>query len=535
MLSQVPDASYVVAPGSSIEELSSTLSEWFDLVVGKAAALNQVVLDSADRRMRAAGMHLVLEDAVDGDRLVLSGQGLMAPLMAARNNHVPANPDRGFFPNDLPEGAIRDSVEPILGVRALLPIVELRRHATPLAVRNRDHKTVVRLEVAELAASRPGSHQTVPLATRLDVNGVLGYSKQVAKVRDAASAMGLELADRSVFDDAAVALGLNPEGVIRKPKTSPNPAQDAREAAVAVLRAQSIVVDQNLSGAIADLDSEFLHDLRVAVRRSRSVLRQFKGVFPPDRRRTQAQNLRWLQGLTGPTRDLDVQLMEWQELSADLPPQRCRDLEPVHKRLRARRTKERAVMRRRLRSATFQRRWSEWQSFVSEGFETDPGQAATAPDAAKPISDVAGRRIRKVYRRMLRDGAAIDDSSPATDLHDLRKRGKELRYLLESFSDLWPSSVVKPLVATLKDLQDVLGRHHDCEVQADNLRSLAPELSEAPGGAEALLGLGSVIERLDAKQHQARAAFAKRFAKFASRKQAKTVDATFRSEPGRSQ
>lgn len=528
MLSQIPDASYVVAPASGIDDLSDVLRERFDLVVGNATTVDQVVLDSADRRLRTAAMRLVLEDGGDGGRLLLSGETLTAPLIAASNDHVSPRPDRGCLVDDLPEGALRDRVAPILGIRALLPIVELQRRATPLAVRNRDDKTVARVEVAELAASRPGDDETVSLAPRLDVKGVLGYTKEAAQLRDAVSTLGFDAAARSVADDAAIALGLNPEGVIRKPKTAPDPAQDAREAAVAVLRAQATVVDQNLPGALADLDTEFLHDVRVAVRRSRSVLRQFKAVLPPTQRRTQAENLRWVQRITGPTRDLDVQLMEWQELVAEMSPQRRRDLVPVHTLLRARRSKERAVMRRQLRSAAFERRWSEWQSFVAETLETDPADAEASPATGQPIGDVAGRRIRKVYRRMLRDGAAIDDSSPATDLHDLRKRGKELRYLLESFSDLWPASVVEPLVSTLKKLQDVLGRHHDCEVQAEKLRSLAPELREKPAGAEALLALGSVIDRLDAEQREARAAFAKRFAKFAAPKQAKALDATFR-------
>ena len=55
---------------------------------------------------------------------------------------------------------------------------------------------------------------------------------------------------------------------------------------------------------------------------------------------------------------------------------------------------------------------------------------------------------------MVRDGGRIDDGSPAEDLHELRKRGKELRYLLELFGSPFPKAVVKPLVSTLKDLQD---------------------------------------------------------------------------------
>ena len=76
-------------------------------------------------------------------------------------------------------------------------------------------------------------------------------------------------------------------------------------------------------------------------------------------------------------------------------------------------------------------------------------------------------------------GKAIDDDSPAEDLHELRKVGKELRYLLEFFASLYPPEVVKPFVKTLKGLQDQLGRFQDHEVQANALRELAPEVKRA--------------------------------------------------------
>ncbi len=55
------------------------------------------------------------------------------------------------------------------------------------------------------------------------------------------------------------------------------------------------------------------------------------------------------------------------------------------------------------------------------------------PAATMPIGELAGERIRKVYRRMVQMGRAIDDSSPPEAYHELRKKGKELRYLLELF------------------------------------------------------------------------------------------------------
>jgi CHAD domain-containing protein len=128
---------------------------------------------------------------------------------------------------------------------------------------------------------------------------------------------------------------------------------------------------------------------------------------------------------------------------------------------------------------------------------------------------------------MVKMGNAIDADSPHEALHDLRKKGKELRYLLEFFASLYPSSVVKPMVTTLKALQDVLGRFQDREVQADRMRSLGDEVAALDGGAAALMAMGVLVQRLSDEQAEARAHFAETFAGFSAKPQRKLVDRTF--------
>ena len=139
------------------------------------------------------------------------------------------------------------------------------------------------------------------------------------------------------------------------------------------------------------------------------------------------------------------------------------------------------------------------------GLRAPTGEAGRA-DA--PIEAVAAERIRKVYRRMVRDGRAIDDDSPDEALHELRKRGKELRYLLELFGGLFPSDVVKPMVSALKDLQDVLGRFQDRSVQVEMLRGTADELARQPGGPGADRRRAGHLDALQADQRRARERFA---------------------------
>jgi CHAD domain-containing protein len=129
---------------------------------------------------------------------------------------------------------------------------------------------------------------------------------------------------------------------------------------------------------------------------------------------------------------------------------------------------------------------------------------------------------------MVKMGRAIDSDSPAEAYHELRKKGKELRYLLELFgAPLYPGGVVKPMIRSLKALQDVLGRHQDREVQVSMLRSLRDEVSALPGGPAALMAMGVLVERLHEDEQAARDEFAARFADFASKAQRKVVRGTF--------
>jgi CHAD domain-containing protein len=128
---------------------------------------------------------------------------------------------------------------------------------------------------------------------------------------------------------------------------------------------------------------------------------------------------------------------------------------------------------------------------------------------------------------MVKVGAPIDETSPAEALHELRKKGKELRYLLEFFSALFPGNVIKPMVRTLKALQNTLGRHQDREVQATMIRDFGPELSNRPGGPDAVMAAGKLIERLNNEQADARAEFSERFAAFSAPDQRALVKKTF--------
>lgn len=513
----VPSYAYALPDGVDPPALVSFLAERFDVVTGGIDSLTFTVVDTADRRLRAAGADLSLQGGRGGATLVLREHGGAAPVSAPAGRH------RRWLVDDLPAGPLRDRLAPVIEMRALLPLARVQVDLQNLQVRNRDLKTVVRLRVATHVALDTGG-DPVPLTPRLEVTGVLGYPRPLARlVTVITTEAGLVDAPASMADEAIAASGGDPEGIRTKVRVGLRPDQRTDKAALAVLRDLAGMVEANLPGTLADLDSEFLHDLRVAVRRSRSVLRELSGAFPAEPLKQQRDALKWIQAITGPTRDLDVQLLDWEHLVSGVPADRHAALEPVRVLLGRHRAAALRTLKRELRGAAYRDAWASYRRFLDDGL----GPARERPDAKRPIAEVAGGRIRKVYKRMVAMGTAIDETSPPEHLHELRKRGKELRYLLEFFGGLWPAEVVKPMVKSLKSLQDVLGTYQDREVQADHLRELADELASEVGGPEALLVLGVLVDRLDAEQHAARAGFAERFAAFASADQRKLVTRTF--------
>ncbi len=289
--------------------------------------------------------------------------------------------------------------------------------------------------------------------------------------------------------------------------------EPANVAAARVLQRLLEIQQANLPGVLVGEDPEFLHDLRVANRRARSVVRQMRAAFLPEPAARIAAELRWLGAQTGATRDLEVLLATLDPATAELA--------PVRLLLERRLARARAEMTVTLRSP----RAAQLDSTLTRLLQD---AAQRAPAAALPVAELAAARIRRLHRRIVRAGGAISAPMEPQAYHALRKQGKELRYLLELFGlALFDNSAVSELITALKELQDVLGRHQDCAVQATTLRQLAPELAAQAGGAAALLATGAVIARLETQQAEAREHFESSFNVFASARQRKLVARVF--------
>ena len=297
--------------------------------------------------------------------------------------------------------------------------------------------------------------------------------------------------------------------------------QRADAAAAAVLRRLLEVAAENLEGATLGEDPEFLHQLRIAVRRSRTVQRQLKGVFPALELPGLRGDFRWLQRATGEARDLDVHVEEFTQLSELVPAELRPALEPLRAVLEIRR---RAALERlavTLASTRLQELVADWERLLESLVELPVDDR---PSARRCIGELVGERSLAVYDQIIAMGEAIGPEDPAEHYHAVRKKGKELRYLLELFGTrLFHPEVVDPLLRSLKDLQELLGRHQDREVQVTMIQTLAPDVADLPGGPAACLAMGVLVERLADDERAARGEFTERFALLADPEQRRRV------------
>jgi CHAD domain-containing protein len=271
-----------------------------------------------------------------------------------------------------------------------------------------------------------------------------------------------------------------------------------------------LTMRENLPGLLDDVDTEFLHDFRVAVRRTRATLKLGRPALPEVMRSRWEPAFKSLGDLTTPVRDLDVYQLDLPVMSRWLVTADPADLDPLAVHLRKHRSVARRSLVRALRSDAFGLMILEWGEELA-GLAGLPQQADREHLSAGWLAD---RVIFRAYRRVVRDGALIGAGSPAGDLHELRKRCKELRYALEVFAPLIDRAARRRAVADLKDLQDVLGRFQDSEVQRQALRGFAEEMMAAGTTAGAMLAMGELIGHLDVEQERARREFDAVFGRF---------------------
>ncbi|MGH3179119.1 MAG: CHAD domain-containing protein, partial [Streptosporangiaceae bacterium] len=403
-------------------------------------------LDTFDWRLYKAGLTLQFEQARRGGRLVLS----QADGTPQAEQPVTRWPRRPGLAEDLPPGSVRDRILVLTSPRALLPIVKAASTVSVNRLLNADGKTVARLVEDRVTVTAPtrdtAGGTTAELPPRLAVAEVRGYPGQARRAAGLLASMpGVSHASQSVFIAALTALGRHPADYTSGVDAEITASMPAPVAVARLMLRLLDTVELNVDGVLRDIDTEFLHDLRVAVRRTRSAIKLLGAVLPADLVEHFKVEFKWLGDATTPVRDLDVHLLGFDALTEQLVAASPADLEPLRAFLARRRAREFRRLAAALRGPRFRAITDDRRKALLE-IRYAPARCRREP----PAAGLALRTTGQAFRRIVAQGAAITQESAPESLHDLRKRAKELRYLLEFFAPLHEPVAYRKVVGELK-------------------------------------------------------------------------------------
>lgn len=239
----------------------------------------------------------------------------------------------------------------------------------------------------------------------------------------------------------------------------------------------------NRSGALAQ-DPDSIHQMRVAMRRLRSVLYAVRDLLPETEYEAVRMKLKYLLQSLGDARDWEVLTERLSGLEKD------GDVGARAERVRraAASAKKRALSR--AVDAVESRKTTQTMLEVMRWFEDLP-TARYARKLKAPAKEAAVILLSELFERVRRRGRHFEEQSVG-ERHRLRISCKNLRYNVELFGGLYGKRKAEKFLAQLKPVQDDLGHLNDVSRARDLLGELA---KRAPHKAAA--GAGAVIKRLE--------------------------------------
>jgi triphosphatase len=460
--------------------------------------LKDTYYDTDDWRFYRAGYALRVRNA---DGAVEATMKSLTPadgsLRRRREITEPLSDDK---PSTLTEarGAVGGRSRTLVGGRALRPLfmIKTRRQGFALLLegstdRNQQNVRIgeISLDTSEIPLGEEKAH-----LTRVEIEAGIGIAPTpdlLGFVDEMQSVLELTPASISKYETGLYASGLNPEGDSDFGPTHIDPSMSLGQIAFAVLRTQLAEMWDHEPGARLGDDPEELHDMRVPTRRMRAAMKVFERALP-ERASWLREELRWVAQALGEVRDLDVQIERFQAWKSEANEEVSGFLDRILTITRKRRAEARKNMLETLDSVRYERLLSSFTEMLRLGPAAELGLAQTngKDQADEPVTTAAPALISDRHSKWRKAAKRLDETSSPEDFHDVRKKGKRLRYTLEFVSGVYGRPVQK-LVRPLEALQDDLGDHQDAVVTATYLRELGTTTGQArvPRGVAFTMGV----------------------------------------------
>lgn len=445
------------------------------------------------------------------DNLVFFSSAGRLSLQRFNGRNIAEGPGRKrarYLLSDIGSKKFADQLGKRIEMRALVPIVEVATRLTEFRIMNRDRKTVARMSLRD---DQP-VQSVAALPELVTVTEIRGYEQEFETITDCFEERGCETIKKKHLVHRLLNQGERvPGGQGAKFNVALAPDVTIGQAVARICLHLVGEMKTNEPGIINDVDSEFLHDFRIAVRRTRSLLSLMKKVLPAESCAYFQKEFSWLGSVTGPLRDIDVYLLEKEAYLSLLPESLRSGMHCFFDQIQTRRVDELKILRKHLGAPRYQNLIDDWCAFLEQ-----PDSELHDGAGAGRCRTFADKMILKRFNSFLRHGDAIHDSTPDEKLHKLRIRGKKFRYLLEFFKSFYDQKEMSAFLKHMKKLQDNLGTFNDLSVQQ---HMLSAELDSLRGrnlqSLRFAASLGGLIGVLSEKQKTVRAQFESTYSAFA--------------------
>lgn len=487
------NVNYIISESVAATNLGTELGKLkFEYDDGETSPFE--LLDCFDQSIRKSGRVLV---RVNETLQLLQGDGVVLAQQC--------NKQAGLV-SALADGQVKRALTVVSPLRSLLVVGRGKLHYCRMVAVDDDHKTHVRAHFQRFQVE--GGDRQITLVT---LQALRGYDSAYEALRLHIANLNVE----SVADIASMYTRLiaDYEEYDPKPKITISRDELAFQAANDIVSTYIGVARLNEQGMISDSDTEFLHDYRVSLRKVRSVISLFKGVYEENQTLKLKQSFSALMAPTGRLRDLDVYFMEHDQYY-DLLPESLHDgLDIMFDLFAKERNNQHKSMIKRLKSSAYTESINEMATLFSSSTGLQQG-----PNADRSAWDYACELIWKRYRKVCKIARAIDNNTEDEEVHELRIHCKKLRYLMEFFSPLFSNKKIKSLIKPLKTLQDNLGLFNDYSVQQVSMQEFLT--NHVSRGREQDLtvakSVGAIIAILHQQQLAERALVVSNFAVFDS-------------------
>jgi CHAD domain-containing protein len=215
-----------------------------------------------------------------------------------------------------------------------------------------------------------------------------------------------------------------------------------------------------------------VHNMRVASRRLRSALKDFKPYLRRRKVASVAAELKRLADALGAVRDQDVALLALEELQAEAPAELAPGIEQLADKRKRLRDAARAALLKAIREDKLADLEKEFAATIERAIEPRRRRRKNKRSASELSFGEAGHEIILARLEELRRlSAYLYRPYEIVELHKMRISAKRLRYAMELFNACWRGALAAH-AKEIAELQTSLGELHDCDVWLEDLGRL---------------------------------------------------------------